>query len=193
VGRPIHEMFDLIAGTSTGGIIAVAIGAGANHGAPYPPADLVNSTSRTDRRFSRSIFTGVGKWFGPKYSPDALERILLKFFGETELAPAKVPLLIGSYDIENQIPFFFKSQRIHANPNYKWKLRPSSTRDLGCADVLSASAGEEHHDSYTLVNGGVCVNNPAMAAYAEARHIYGDADYLVVSVGTGDWQDRLKI
>ena len=34
--------------------------------------------------------------------------------------------------------------------------------------------------------------NPAMAGFAEARHIYGDADYLVVSIGTGDRQDHLK-
>ena len=36
------------------------------------------------------------------------------------------------------------------------------------------------------------VNNPAMAGFAEAHYIYGDADYLVVSIGTGDRQDHLR-
>ena len=58
IGLHIHEAFDLIAGTSTGGIVAVAIGAEANNGNPYAPEDLVVSTFRTaptssTRRFSR--------------------------------------------------------------------------------------------------------------------------------------------
>jgi hypothetical protein len=43
------------------------------------------------------------------------------------------------------------------------------------------------------VDGGVFVNNPAMAAYVEARALYPDfAKYVVVSVGTGDRQDRIS-
>jgi patatin-like phospholipase/acyl hydrolase len=45
---------------------------------------------------------------------------------------------------------------------------------------------------YALVDGGVFVNNPAMAAYAEARSLYPDATkIMVVSVGTGDRQDQI--
>ena len=48
------------------------------------------------------------------------------------------------------------------------------------------------NESYALVDGGVYVNNPAMAAYAEACHVYGQAPkYLVVSVGTGNVQDHI--
>ena len=42
------------------------------------------------------------------------------------------------------------------------------------------------------MDGGVFVNNPSMAAYAEARALYPDAtQFIVVSVGTGDRQDRI--
>ena len=124
LARPIHEVFDLIAGTSTGGIIAVAIGAGANSGNPYRPEDLVNLYIENGRTiFHKTLITGVRNWLRPKYSARPLENVLMEFFGEAELKSAKVPLLIGSYDIENQIPFFFKSQRIPTNPNYNWKLR----------------------------------------------------------------------
>jgi hypothetical protein len=78
VGRRVHEMFDLIAGTSTGGIIAVAIGAGANNGQPYTPADLVNLYVENGLEiFKKRFLTSVRNWIGPKYSPDALEHILI--------------------------------------------------------------------------------------------------------------------
>lgn len=42
------------------------------------------------------------------------------------------------------------------------------------------------------MDGGVFVNNPSMAAYAEARSLYPDAaKIIVVSVGTGDRQDQI--
>jgi patatin-like phospholipase/acyl hydrolase len=45
---------------------------------------------------------------------------------------------------------------------------------------------------YALVDGGVFVNNPSVAAYAEARSLYPDAtEITVVSVGTGDRQDQI--
>jgi patatin-like phospholipase/acyl hydrolase len=194
LGRPIHEVFHLIAGTSTGGIIAVAIGAGANNGAPYTPADLVNLyVENGPAIFPKNIFTGIKNWVRPKYSPEPLESVLKKFFGETELASAKLPLLIGSYDVENQIPFFFKSQRIARNPNYNCKLRDVARATSAAPTFFPPiKLSNQYHESYTLVDGGVCVNNPAMAAYAEARHIFGEADYLVASIGTGDRQDGLR-
>src|SRR5437899_1948057 len=46
---------------------------------------------------------------------------------------------------------------------------------------------------YALVDGGIFVNNPAMAAYAEARCVYpGESDFYIVSVGTGDRDDRIR-
>jgi patatin-like phospholipase/acyl hydrolase len=194
LGRAIHEVFDLIAGTSTGGIIAVAIGAGANNGNPYRPEDLVGLyIENGEAIFHKTPLTEVRNWVRPKYSAAPLEEILLRFFGDTELKSAKCPLLIGSYDIENQIPFFFKSQRIPTNPNYNWKLRDVARATSAAPTFFPPiQLKNVYHESYTLVDGGVCVNNPAMAGFAEAHHIYGDADFLVVSIGSGDPNVQLR-
>jgi len=128
----------------------------------------------------------------PKYSPDALEEILAEFFQATEFKTALTPLLISSYDLQGQLPFFFKSHRIASDPNYNWNVT-SIARATSAAPTyfppLHLTKGAE---DYALVDGGVFVNNPSLAAYAEARSLYPEfAQFVVVSVGTGDRQDSI--
>src|SRR5437667_2424290 len=69
IGRELHEVFDLISGTSTGGIIALGIGTPAKNGRPYRPAELLELyRSQGPTMFAKSIFTGAKQLFGPKYS-----------------------------------------------------------------------------------------------------------------------------
>src|SRR5437879_669145 len=73
IGQPLHKVFDLIAGTSTGGIIALGIGTIANGGSPYRPADLVAYyVENGPKIFRKGLLTPIKSFFGPKYSPDAL-------------------------------------------------------------------------------------------------------------------------
>ncbi len=124
IGRELHQVFDLIAGTSTGGIIALGIGTTANGGKPYRPEDLVGLyVANGPSIFKKDLLTPLKSFFGPKYAPDALEKVLSIFFGETELRSALTPLLISSYDLQRQVPFFFKSHRIAEDPTYNWKVR----------------------------------------------------------------------
>lgn len=64
----------------------------------------------------------------PKYSPASLEAILKKYFGRTKVYTALTPLLISSYDLNSQRPFFFKSNPIpgtnedNANKNHSWEV-----------------------------------------------------------------------
>jgi len=121
VGRKLHEIFDLVAGTSTGGIIALGIGTAANGGRPYRPADLVELyVENGPRIFAKNLLTPIKSLIGPKYTPYALEEVLEKFFGTTELSSALTPLLISSYDLAGQIPYFFKSHRIADDPTFNW-------------------------------------------------------------------------
>jgi uncharacterized protein len=192
VNRPLWQVFDLIAGTSTGGIIAAAIGAGAKGGDAYRPGELVDLyVANGPEIFHRRFLTSVLQLFGPKYSAKGLERVLQIFFGESMLSSAKTPLLISSYDVDHQMPFFFKSQKTN-DPAYNWKLREVARATSAAPSYFPAIRLNNGRAAYTLVDGGVCVNNPSVAAFAEARRIYPDAnDILVVSVGTGDRNDGL--
>lgn len=186
--------FDLIAGTSTGGIIALGIGTRANNGRPYSPEQLVELYIQNGPAiFRKNLFTALRQWLRPKYSPEALDAALKKFFQDTRFSSALTPLLVSSYDLRSQLPFFFKSHRIASDPTYNWPVA-SIARATSAAPTffppLRLSTGKE---DYVLVDGGVFVNNPSMAAYAEARWLYPQAEnFVVVSVGTGDRQDSIS-
>lgn len=193
IGRPLYQVFDLIAGTSTGGIIALGIGAAARDGQPFTPDELLQFyIDNGPAIFAKTWYTPIKKWFRPKYNPLPLERVLKTYFQDAELAAALTPLLISSYDLHSQLPFFFKSHMIFRDPTYNWKLaevaRATSAAPTFFPPIKLSRTGTQ----YALVDGGVFVNNPAMASYAEASRLYPQANrFVMVSIGTGDRYDRL--
>jgi len=186
----LHTVFDLISGTSTGGIIALGVGTACNNGEPYAPEHLLELYVQNGPAiFKQHWLTGLVQVFRPKYSPRPLEEILGEFFHETEFSAALTPLLIPSYDLQGQSPFFFKSHRIAADPTYNWLVRQVA-RATSAAPTFFPPLRLLRGQEYALADGGVFVNNPSMAAYAEARQIYPEASQIVVvSVGTGDRKD----
>ena len=193
LGRNLHQVFDLIAGTSTGGIIALGIGTAANVGQPYTPGQLVRLYVENGAAiFKKNFFTPAKQLISPKYSPDGLEATLARFFQSTEFNTALTPLLISSYDLQSQLPFFFKSHRIAADPSFNWKVAAIARATSAAPTFFPPLHLTKGAEDYALVDGGVFVNNPAMAAYAEARALYPEFEKVVVlSVGTGDRHDRI--
>ncbi|HEV2205654.1 MAG TPA: patatin-like phospholipase family protein, partial [Candidatus Acidoferrales bacterium] len=127
-----------------------------------------------------------------KYSPDALERTLVEFFADAQFSSALSPLLISSYDLQGQLPFFFKSHRIAADPRYNWPVVSIARATSAAPTFFPPFQLARNGESYALVDGGVFVNNPAMAAYAEARALYPDAtEFTIISAGTGNRQDQI--
>lgn len=193
--KEIYQTFDLIAGTSTGGIIALALGTPCRESRACQPKDLVDLyVQKGPTIFPKGPLTSFLSLFGPKYSPKPLEGILRTVFGALRLSSALKPLLVSSYDIEHELPFFFKSQKARTQPAYDWDVAEVARATSAAPTYFPPArlvhpkvAGEE----YTLVDGGVCVNNPAMAAFAEACRLFPNrSQYIVVSVGTGDRLDH---
>lgn len=194
LGTDLYRCFDLISGTSTGGIIALGIATQCNQGQPYSPAQLLNLyVENGPAIFKKNFLTSARNLIGPKYSPDALQSTLVRFFGQTELKSALTPLLVSSYDLQGQLPFFFKSHRIAAKPEYNWPVVSVARATSAAPTFFPPLHLTRNGEDYALVDGGVYVNNPAMAAYAEARALYPDAaQFMVVAVGTGNRQDQIS-
>ena len=193
LGVNLWEAFDLIAGTSTGGIIALGIGTRCKGDGPYSPDELSELYLQNGPAiFKKNLWTGAKQILGPKYSPAALETALSQFFGDTEFQAALTPLLISSYDLQSQLPFFFKSHRIAADPTFNWNVRDIARATSAAPTYFPPLHLVKGPEDYALVDGGVFVNNPSMAAYAEARSLYPQAsEIFMVSVGTGDRQDHI--
>ncbi len=193
LGMDLFQVFDLVAGASTGGIIALGIGTRCKNNGPYSPSELVDLYVQNGPEiFKKNLLTPERQVILPKYSPDALESALAQFFQDAEFQSALTPLLISSYDLQGQLPFFFKSHRIAGDPTYNWRLTDIARATSAAPTFFSPLHLTRDGQDYALVDGGVFVNNPSMAAYAEARALYPDAtQFIVVSVGTGDRQDRI--
>jgi uncharacterized protein len=193
LARDLAEVFDLIAGTSTGGIIALGIGTRCKDDGPYSPSELVDLYVQNGPAiFKKNLLTPEKEIVHPKYSPNGLEAALAQFFQDTEFQTALTPLLISSYDLQSQLPFFFKSHRIAADPTFNWKVADIARATSAAPTFFPPLHLTRGASDYALVDGGVFVNNPSMAAYAEARSLYPDAaEIVVVSVGTGDRQDQI--
>ncbi len=199
--QPIAHLFDLVAGTSTGGILALGLTIPKHSGAPlYAAEELVEMYEREGHRiFSRSLVRrlfAVDNLTFKKYGAGGIEGVLLEYFGESRLRDALTDVLVTSYEVERCFPFFFKSIYARERPDYDF-----ATRDVARATSAAPTYFEpmrlltgttDHH--YTLVDGGVFANNPAACALVEARASHPDADsYLVVSLGTGSLTRRLPV
>jgi predicted acylesterase/phospholipase RssA len=187
-GKKVPDLFDLVAGTSTGGIIALAISRDDGNGQPrYSAADLVKLYEERGREiFSRSFWKGVSSVGGvtdEKYNQESLESIFREYFEDEPLGSALTKVMITSYDIQNREPLFFKSWRKEfRSVEMRSVARATSAAPTYFEPALVAIGG----GTRALVDGGVCVNNPAMSAYAEACRLFPDEDaFILLSVGTG--------
>ncbi|HEX7049803.1 MAG TPA: CBASS cGAMP-activated phospholipase [Longimicrobiales bacterium] len=192
--RPISEIFHLIAGTSTGGILALGLTVPGPDGKPrYSAQDLVELYEREGGQiFSRSTWHRIrafGNAADEKYSADGIEGVLKRKFGDARLKDALTEVLVTSYEIERRTPFFFRSRRAREQAEYDYLMR-----DVARATSAAPTYFEPHRivinndplDYFALIDGGVFANNPAMCAYAEAKADDPRADVMLVSLGTGE-------
>jgi hypothetical protein len=186
---PAATHFDLISGTSTGGIIALALACpNGDTGEPlYTARELVELyEKRGPEIFHTSTLQKIASGFGlldEKYSSKSLEKVLADYFGHVPLSAALTKVLVSAYDIQSREPFFFKSWREeNANVEMRLAARATSAAPTYFEPALITAAGSMR----ALVDGGVFINNPAVSAYAEARKVFADEnEFIVVALGTG--------
>jgi uncharacterized protein len=200
-GQPICRLFDFVAGTSTGGILALALTVPDGSGAPrYRAADLGRIYLEHGREiFSRSLWhrvSALDNLLDERYPSKGIEGVLQTYFGDARLKDTLLPVLITAYEIERRAPFLFRTRYARTPPRAGevfdfplWQVaRATSAAPTYFEPCKIAGAGKDY---YALVDGGVYANNPAMCAFAEMRAQHPQADVLLVSIGTGELCRRI--
>ena len=176
-GHPIGELFDVIAGTSTGSIIAASVALELKMG------DVLKSY----KKFGEKIFVRQAKvgLFKSVYSDRHLRRYLKKAFGELTLSDIKKPLLIPAVDVTHGRPYVHRSNyRHHGNDDLTIKLWDA---------VLSSCSAPIYfppnniNNKYLSIDGGLWANNPSLVCVTEALHHFNKrlSEIKILSLGTG--------
>jgi patatin-like phospholipase/acyl hydrolase len=194
-GQAIVNLFDLIAGSSTGGLLAMGLVSPDQQSNPlYTAEELVRFYEHQGPLiFSRSMWravAAVNNLTGVKYTSDGIDGVLDHCFGDLNLADALGDVFVTSYEIQRRQPWFFRSHQAHKLKKYNFKIR-DVVRSTTAAPTYFEPSQVFHDDAvegyFAFIDGGMVANNPALAAYAEAKKQYPHAnEFLLVSLGTGD-------
>jgi len=177
LGTNIAQHFDLIAGTSTGGIISIALTKQDDSGAVYSAREITDFYIEFGRSvFSKRLFGGA---FYPKYKSEPLEQAMEQYLGHDIFYKLSTKVMITTYDLESRRPYFFKNwkERDYMCPVYKIATATSSAPIFFPPTKIN---------DMVLIDGAIAANNPAMCAYAEAKKLWPNEELLIVSIGTGD-------
>jgi patatin-like phospholipase/acyl hydrolase len=176
------DLFDMMAGTSIGGIIATGLAHRVSAKAIY---DMLMNDGGTI--FAKTLVTDVFNAVQPKYDAAPLEGYLAQTFGNVTLdSIVKPQLIVPTVDLLRPASIFFKSWLARQDPSYNFALkdvtRATSAAETYFAPVVIQSASG---DVYRCVDGGTAINNPTVAAILEARLMWDGEDVRVLSLGTG--------
>ncbi len=180
-GTKITEHFDLIVGTSTGGLIALALGMG------LKARQIVSFFVHEGPKIFPTIpFSNKLQYVTPKYNPENLEKALKNCFGDTTLADSKKRLVITSYNIGEDDIYLFKTPH-HDRLKRDWKI-PLWKVAMATSAAPTYFPSFQQLDRMRLIDGGVWANNPSMVGVIEAASILEKPleSIRVLSLGTTD-------
>jgi patatin-like phospholipase/acyl hydrolase len=164
IGTSITNHFDLIVGTSTGGIIALALGLGLS------PQEIVEFYYGTgDSIFQNRLgLRSIIHWFSHKYPSKSLfEGVQVPpVFRDKKLGDSKIRLVIPSYNLGEDDVYMLKTPH-HKRLKRDWKL-PAWKVALATSSAPTYFPACRSIDGLRLVDGGIWANNPSMVGLVEA-------------------------
>ncbi|MBK6931558.1 MAG: patatin-like phospholipase family protein [Saprospirales bacterium] len=202
----LADFFDMVAGTSTGGILACALltphpdDPGHPMFGAHDAIDLYRNNGKII--FAKTVsgrIPGIPAFRWAKYTGESIESILAKKFGDARLSQLLRPCLITSYDIEKRRTIFFTSHDAREKGNmYDYYVRDVA-RCTSAAPTYFPPRRIESLGGLTTnaIDGGLFANNPTMCAVIEALKLFGPRDesgepqllnpsqMFILSIGTG--------
>ena len=201
-GKKIYELFDLIVGTSTGGIIACGLTASKDGKTPLLSIDklieLYTTKGNVIFPYKNNIFNKINSVFNPKFCPEGLDNELSNYFQTLKLSNTLKPIIVTSYDIRNNEVIMFKSRKSN-EPGYDCLLKDVSRATSAAPTYLPSYEMNYGGKLRTCIDGGVFVNNPSLVGISDVvRNTYGFGeinveDISLFSLGTGIYTENLGV
>jgi len=183
LGVMICDSFDLIAGTSAGGIVALGLGAGLR------PSEIVSHYEELVEKVfpasRRRVWRRLRQLRSPIYDATALRQALTGVLGARLLGDSTKRLVIPAWDVQRGAVHIFKTPH-HTRLRRDWRIPMVDVAMATSAAPLYFPAA--HVDGHRLIDGGVWANNPAVVAIAEAVSMLNVPleAITVLNVGTMD-------
>jgi len=186
--KPASELFDLMVGTSTGGILALGLGRPTTGS---PAQFLAKHIVKLYEDHGAVIFEHslwrklrtAGGILEEAYSHQNLEAVLEYYFAGAQLKDCAVPTMVTSYDIQNRKTVFLKSWHVH---HQSIRCRDAARATSAAPTYFEPKPLDTAINNHILIDGGVFMNSPSVSAYAEARKLFPDEPIKVLSLGTGE-------
>uniref|UniRef100_A0A7N0VHK0 Patatin n=1 Tax=Kalanchoe fedtschenkoi TaxID=63787 RepID=A0A7N0VHK0_KALFE len=215
-GRDVRlaDYFDVISGTSTGGLITAMLTAPDEHNRPLYAAKDIKPfyLEHCPKIFpqNKGILAPVKNLFnavtGPKYDGEYLHKLMKDLLKETKLSQTVTNVVIPTFDIRLLQPTIFSSYMIESTPYLDANLADICISTSAAPTFFPAYYFENHGREFNLIDGGVVANNPTRLAMSEVTKqlIMKNPDFfvmptpvdykhfLVISLGTGTVTNEYK-
>ncbi len=173
-GRPVNGLFDLVVGSSIGGILSLLL----TRPDPYSAGGCVMLLqNHSPEIFSKDMMQSIqslGGLTGPKYSSKNLRNMVLEYLPDP--LHKHNPVVTTTYDTQYSLPVFVKS----------WVEPPYFT--LASTAALATSAAPTYFPPVDsrYIDGGTVANNPSVVGLMCAHELIHVTEPLeVLSIGTG--------
>jgi patatin-like phospholipase/acyl hydrolase len=195
--KPIHELFNIMAGTSTGGILALGLSK-PKPGEPEKPHYRAEDLVQLYRKEGGLIFPtstwgrlGVNTVADEKYPVRGIEGVLEKYFGNTLLSESLNEVIVTAYEIHNRENFIFRRRNAKRDARFDFKMKYVARATSAAPTYFEPAriTPQESHEVYYMIDGGLYANNPSMVAYIEVMRHYqnlAEEKFVFVSLGTGE-------
>lgn len=185
IDPPLASYFDLIAGTSTGGIIALGLGLGIS-----PSALLDFYKSHGTSIFQRPGRARLPRWMywckdkvASKYGHDQLRTALASALGDARLGDSRNRLLLPAFNLSAGEIHIYKTWH---HPRFQTDYKVKAV-DVALATTAAPTYFPVHRSPHgmLMIDGGIWANNPTGMAVVEAVSVLNvpRTEIAVLSVG----------